>query len=195
MGLRYTESMSSLPLDGAASTERLLIEPLTPEHAPLLFHALDDDRIYRYVPTPHASSIGELQDYFGKLAAGPGEDRSQIWRNWALRLSASGVYIGTLQATVLADRDAWIGYMISSAFWGHGYASEAVAWLIAELVRHAGVSSMRASVDLRNRRSSRLLRRMGFRKESTESSELHGQPTTDGHYRLAVGPEAAGPTE
>ncbi len=195
IGLRYTESMSSQSRDGPASTERLLFEPLSAEHAPLLFHALDDDRIYRYVPTPHAVSIGELKDYFGKLVQGPGEDQSQIWLNWALRLSASGVYIGTLQATVLADREAWIGYMISSAFWGQGYASEAVAWLIEELVRRAGVSSVRASVDLRNRRSSRLLRRMGFLKESTESSELHGQTTMDGHYRLAVAPKARGSTE
>ncbi len=108
---------------------------------------------------------------------------SEIWLNWALRLRAKRVYVGTLQATIYRGHAAHIAYMIAPRFWHRGYATEACAWLIAHLVAQWHVVDFRASVDPRNVASSRLLERLRFTKVGERPAELHGKPAIDHLYR------------
>lgn len=171
--------------DSRARTARLAIEPLRAAHAPMLFPLLADPRQYTYVPDAARASVAELWQRFEQLERGPGPDANEIWLNWVLMRLDNGAPVGTLQATVTPGAHAWIGYSLAPPAWGQGYASEACAWLVAELPARHGVGEILASVDVRNAKSIALLERLGFACVATEAAELHGEPSTDFRYRLA----------
>ena len=114
-------------------TNRLSLVPLHPDDAGEMAVVLGD-------PALHAFTGGEpldtaaLRDRFGRLAIGRSDDGREDWHNWIVRLLATGEAIGTVQATVVADRStAEIAWVIGVPWQGHGYAPEAahalVAWL------------------------------------------------------------------
>ena len=172
---------------GAAFTERLAITPLRAAHAPLLFPLLADPRQYAYIPDAARATVGELWRRFEELERGPPPGDDERWLNWILLRRDDGAPLGTLQATVVDGAPAWIGYALVPPAWGRGYATEAVAWLVAELTARHGVREILASVDVRNAKSIAVLERVGFARVATEAAELRGEPTTDHRYRLACG--------
>ena len=176
--------MSDAP-DDLAYTARLAIAPLRAAHAPLLFPLLADPRQYVFVPDAARASVAELWQRFDELERGPTPGSDEHWLNWVLLRRDSGEPVGTVQATVTPGAPAWIGYALVPPAWGQGYATEACAWLVAELPRRHGVSEILASVDTRNLKSIAVLERLGFECLATEPAELHGEATTDFRYRLA----------
>lgn len=175
--------MIGTPAD-AALTARLAITPLRAVHAPLLFPLLADPRQYAYVPDAARASVAELWQRFAELERGPADGSDERWLNWLLLRRDDGAPLGTLQATVTAGAPAWIGYALVPPAWGRGYATEACAWLVAELPARHAVREILASVDVRNAKSIAVLERLGFERVATEAAELHGKPTTDYRYRL-----------
>jgi [ribosomal protein S5]-alanine N-acetyltransferase len=171
-------------------TARLAIEPLRAEHAPLLFPMLADPRLYTYAPDTPRASVEALIERFEALERGAPEADNEVWLNWWLRRLDTGDPIGTLQATVIPGSHAWIGYSLAPSAWGQGFASEAAAWLVADLPARHPLSEILASVDVRNAKSIALLERLGFERLGTEAAELHGAPTTDYRYRLTCRPLA-----
>jgi RimJ/RimL family protein N-acetyltransferase len=118
-------------------TERLLLEPLLPEHAALLFEDLADERLYRFMPTDAPESAEALESRYRKLSSRRSPDGSQVWLNFAMRLREGttpevevvrqATYVGTLEATVYPDRSAYIAYSVFVPFWRQGYAREGCA--------------------------------------------------------------------
>jgi RimJ/RimL family protein N-acetyltransferase len=70
--------------------------------------------------------------------------------------------IGYVQATVVAEQRATIASVLSSPYWGRGLARRAVEVMIHELVAQHGVRRLAAVLKRDNRRSQRLLERLGF---------------------------------
>lgn len=171
---------------GAGRTARLTLEPLRAAHAALLFPILADARLYTYVPDAARATVALLSERFGELERGAPPGENEIWLNWLLRRRDDGAAIGTLQATVEPGGRAWIGYLLTPPAWGHGFATEACAWLVAELARRHGVRDIMASVDVRNARSIAVLERVGFARVATCAAELRGEATTDYRYLLSV---------
>jgi ribosomal-protein-alanine N-acetyltransferase len=169
------------------ATARLHIEPLRSFHAPLLFPVLADPRIYFYVPDEIHRTVATLTDRFACLERGaPAGDKS-VWLNWVVQRVDSSAYIGTLQATVTPESHAYIGYVLGPSAWGRGYATEACAWLVAELQTRFALTDILATIDVRNLPSIRVVERLGFRCIGTEPAEIRGEVTTDYRYRLACG--------
>ena len=168
-----------------ALTARLLITPLRAVHAPLLFPLLADPRQYAFVPDAARASVAELWQRFEELERGSPSGEDERWLNWVLLRRDTGAPVGTLQATVTTGAPAWMGYALVPPAWGQGYATEACAWLVAELPARHAVREILASADVRNAKSIAVLERLGFACVATESAELHGEPTTDYRYRLA----------
>ena len=168
-----------------ARTARLRLEPLQASHAPLLYPLLADPRLYAYVPDAAYTSVALLAERFAMLERGAPKGSDELWLNWVLLRLDDDTAVGTLQATVRPGIDAWIGYTLVTSGWGQGYATEACAWLVADLPLRYGVVEILASVDVRNAKSIALLERLGFGRISVEATELHGEATTDYHYRLA----------
>ncbi len=147
-------------VDAPAGTARLTIEPLAAHHADELFAALDDPLVGRYIGGPDVTTLAELRERIGHLLAGPEAGSGETWTNWVVVLDA--VIIGRLEATV-HDGIAEVGYVFGPRWWGRGYGTEAVAWLLGELSRRE-VAETWATVDPDNAASARLLRRLGFRE-------------------------------
>lgn len=174
-------------MSSAALTARLRIEPLRASHAPLLFDALADARIYAYVPDDAHATIDSLARRYAFLERGAPAGVAEVWLNWALQRIDTAAYIGTLQATVTLDSHASIGYVLAPSAWGQGFATEACRWLVAALQTHFVLNEIRATVDVRNERSLRVLERLGFHCIGTEPAEIRGEATTDFRYRLGCG--------
>jgi len=172
----------------AAVTARLRIEPLRTDHAAPLFDALSDPRIYAYIPDERHASVDSLAQRYAALECGAPEGIEEIWLNWALQRIDTGVYIGTLQATVVPQSRAFIGYVLTPSAWGRGFATEACRWLVSALQTHFAVDEMLATVDTRNIASVRVLQRLGFARIGTSPAEIRGEITTDFRYRLRTHP-------
>ncbi len=171
-------------MDSTGFTSRLCIEPLRSTHAPLLFAALADSRIYTYIPNEAHPSVDSLARRYAFLERGAPAGAEEIWLNWALQRADTAAYIGTLQATVTPDSHAYIGYVLASSAWGQGFTAEACRWLVAELQKRFVVNEILATVDTRNARSLRVLERLGFLCVGTEPAEIRGEATMDFRYRL-----------
>jgi RimJ/RimL family protein N-acetyltransferase len=168
-------------------TARLRIEPLRATHAQPLFDALAVAAIYTYIPDERHPSVDSLARRYAFLECGAPEGVVEVWLNWAVQRVDTGAYIGTLQATVMPDRRAFIGYVLTPSVWGQGFAREACRWLVGELQTRFAVDEILATVDTRNLRSVRLLEHLGFERTGTEPAEIRGEATTDFRYRLVRG--------
>jgi ribosomal-protein-alanine N-acetyltransferase len=90
-----------------------LLEPLLPEHAPLVFEGLADKCLYRFIPTDAPESTEELEARYRKLSSRRSPEGIEVWLNFAMRLRegtapAGGArpettYVGTLQANIHPD--------------------------------------------------------------------------------------------
>ena len=151
----------------AIATSRLSLEPQVAAHAEEMFRVLDDPAIYEYENEP-PPSVEWLRARFARLESRRSPDGREQWLNWVLRLPSSEL-IGYVQATVDSNDRAKIAYVLSSRFWGRGLAREAVEAMISELVGDYQVRALCAVLKAANRRSRRLLERLGFSVASPES--------------------------
>jgi RimJ/RimL family protein N-acetyltransferase len=149
----------------------LTLEPQTVAHAGEMFAVLSDPAIYEYENEP-PPSLEWLRDRFARLESRYSPDRQEQWLNWVIRLPASEL-IGYVQATVRANGCAGIAYVLSSAYWGRGFARQATQAMIAELVEHYRVRRLTAVLKRQNLRSLRLLERLGFAPASPELQVKH----------------------
>lgn len=142
----------------------LTLEPQTVAHAEEMFLVLSDPAIYEYENDP-PPSVEWLRARFARLESRRSSDDREQWLNWVIRLPSSGL-VGYVQATVRPGGRAAIAYVLSSAYWGRGLASEAVRAMIAELVKSYEVHTLAAVFKQENHRSMRLLERLGFKPAS-----------------------------
>lgn len=146
-------------------TERLMLEPLLPEHAVEIASALGDPEIYRFIPQDPPTDVVALAARYARLASRQSPDGDELWLNWAVRSRASSRCLGRVEATVRKDDVAEIAYLFAPWARGAGYATEACRAMLGELVETYGVRRIEASFDVRNARSRALLERLGFRRE------------------------------
>jgi ribosomal-protein-alanine N-acetyltransferase len=175
----------------ALETERLLIEPLLPEHAPLLHESLTDEPLYRFIPTEPPESVGILETRYRKLASRRSPDGSEVWLNFAVRLrqdeSRTGAsYVGTLEATVYPDRAAHVAYSVFVPFWDRGYAKEGCARLLEYLIEDYGVRVVAAEMDTRNAASVALAEALGFERVGTTRGADHFKGSVSDEYRYEL---------
>ena len=92
-------------------------------------------------------------------------DHPDQWDWYAVWLidRKDGVHVGDLSFKGLkADGSAEIGYGIDPAFWGNGYATEAVAAAVDWALAQPGVTQIEAETDPDNGASQRVLAKCGF---------------------------------
>jgi RimJ/RimL family protein N-acetyltransferase len=171
-------------------TPRLRLEPLEPRHASALFEGLRSERLYEHIAAAPPASVEALRERYTRLARRLSPDGTERWLNWAIFCLLDQRYIGYVQATVTQSGTATIAYVLFADAWGTGYASEAVSRMIEHLIDAHRVLELRATVDVRNRRSIALLERLGFGcVEIRKDAELiHGLPSDEAEYRRSAAP-------
>jgi RimJ/RimL family protein N-acetyltransferase len=83
------------------------------------------------------------------------------------------------------DGGVAVGCAFASAYWGHGYATEAVAQLVAWALEHSDVRFVIADTAVDNHRAHRVLRKLGFVSVRGEAGLLSGDAAGGlGRWRL-----------
>lgn len=149
----------------AIASARLRLEPLAERHAAPLFDGLRDPAIYEWISLQPSPDLAHLQAHCARVARFPLVGVDVLDFGWAVQRVADGAWIGKMDAEVTARGVATnVGYLFVPAYWGQGYASEAVAALGEHLRRH-GVVEQHATVTVGNEASCRVLERAGFVRE------------------------------
>jgi RimJ/RimL family protein N-acetyltransferase len=168
------------------------MEPLSRRHARGLHMALDDPRVAEHIGGPDVTTVEALEERIRRLQAGPPPGRGdERWINVAVLLRHDRTVIGRLEATT---HDDWaeIAYLLGPAWWGAGYATEAVGWFVDELDRE----ELWAAVHPANERSWRLLERLGFQRVDTPTRDVASYEAGDLAWvrRRSAQPAGASPT-
>ena len=162
----------------ALATGGLLLEPLVAAHAGAMFEVLRDPELYRYLDEPAPPSVDHLRQRYARLEARVSPDGSQVWLNWVVR-RPDRPPLGYVQATVMLNRTAWVGYVFSARHRGRGYATQACRAILEHLESAYGVQRFLASVEAANLPSIRLLNRLGFHAASGQELEAHELSLTE----------------
>jgi RimJ/RimL family protein N-acetyltransferase len=144
-----------------------------------------DPAVARYqswtAPVPDATAavlVGEL---------GRGDPGQPGWFQYAIELRAGGCLAGDIGVNLHDNRmQAEIGFTLAREQQGHGYATEAVRAVLADLFERRGLHRVCAECDARNTSSARLLERAGFQREGyrPEHTWIKGEWTDDLLYGL-----------
>ena len=158
-------------------TARLLLEPLTRDHAAAMYEILRDPELYAYLDYGPPPSLDHLRGVYAQLEARVSPDGSELWLNWVVR-PQDGAPVGFVQATV-AGAEAWVAYVLARASWGNGYAGEATQAMIDHLRSACGVTRFLATTEAENGQSIRLLERLGFRTATEAETREHELSATE----------------
>jgi ribosomal-protein-alanine N-acetyltransferase len=173
--------------DVCLETARLALIPLAQQFADDMYDGLRSPTLYQYVADVPPPSREWLRERYRRLETRRSPDASELWLNWLLHEKMTGRFVGYVQATV-KDRSASVAYLLFSNAGGVGYAHEAVGRMLLGLERDYGTKEFTATVHVGNRRSIRLLERLGFTRRSfTKNAEvIGGEPTDEYRYTLSL---------
>jgi ribosomal-protein-alanine N-acetyltransferase len=146
------------------STARLILCPLTRADAADVFQIRSDPEVMKYWDWQHdadlASTASAIEAMLHEIANSEG-------CYWILRLRDDGRFAGLCDLSDIdANHCADIGFMLVRTFWGNGFAYEEATTCLIEYARKLNLRYLRARIHSDNRRSARLLRRVGFRQVS-----------------------------
>ena len=170
-------------LNSELTTSRLVLEPITARHAPVLFDLMQDPAIYEWISGKPPESLELLTAKWTERESRLGPN-GEAWLNWAARRISDGAYVGKLDAVVNSENVATnVGYLFFPKYWGQGYASEAVSAVTDHFAAN-GVSKMRATVTLGNVASYRVVEKAGFFKNRVipENDTIRGVKYDDVEY-------------
>ncbi|MBC5798484.1 MAG: GNAT family N-acetyltransferase [Candidatus Eremiobacteraeota bacterium] len=170
-------------------TERLILQPLGPEHAPALFAALRDPAVYDFIPERPPTAVVDLEARYRRTSAGPPDDAERWW-NWAVAgRDQPETPFGTVETSISRNaRRAVMGYVFGSAAWGRSWAFEACSAVLVYLHAHVPGTPVEAFIDTRNVRSVALAERLGFERVETlvGADYIKGVVSDEYRYRLAA---------
>jgi ribosomal-protein-alanine N-acetyltransferase len=147
-------------------TPRLTLRPLETRDVDAVFAMMSDDETMRFWDWPAFRDRDVVADI---VAAQRADMAADIAMYWAVALTAGGAAIGSCD---LSDIDrhhkrAEIGFLFSRAWWGNGYAREAMEAINAFAFEDLHMERLWARFHAGNAASQRLLERLGFSREGT----------------------------
>jgi RimJ/RimL family protein N-acetyltransferase len=152
---------------GPYRTPRLLLRHFTADDLEPFMAMHSDAEVVRYVPYPPLSRDEAIERLRSIATMTAIDDESPNLR-LAVVLPDTGELIGDVSIWS-SQRDRWqaeIGFVVNPGFHGQGYASEAAAELLRIGFEEAGLHRITANCDARNTPSSRVMERIGMRREA-----------------------------
>ncbi|MFE9680531.1 GNAT family N-acetyltransferase [Streptomyces sp. NPDC002701] len=161
-------------------TPRLVLRRFRAEDAAPLAAYRSDPEVARYQGWSAPVALEAAARLVRALAAGSPQEPG--WFQYAVELRADHCLVGDVGVRLHENRlQAEIGFTLAAARQGHGYAAEAVGAVLDDLFGRRGLHRVSAECDVRNIRSARLLRRLGFVQEGLlrHGSWIKGEWTDD----------------
>ena len=142
------------------TTERLLLRPLTPEDTDAVFAWCSDPKVNRFMVYPLYRDPEAVTRWLKQLAGQPG-------LVFGLVLADTGQLIGSGGISRTED-GAWdFGYNLLPAYWGRGYAAEAMRRIIDYVHDELGGRRFTAHHAVANPASGRVLVKCGLKPIGT----------------------------
>jgi RimJ/RimL family protein N-acetyltransferase/nitroimidazol reductase NimA-like FMN-containing flavoprotein (pyridoxamine 5'-phosphate oxidase superfamily) len=141
------------------------LEPLAPGHAPGLFEALDDEEVWRHLPTVQPSGPDAIQSVITTALRDQWEGHRSAW---AQVDPVTGTVIGTTSYHDIdvERRAVGIGHtMLGRAWWRTGVNTEAKLLLLERAFEVLGAERVFWYTDVRNERSQRAIARLGASRD------------------------------
>lgn len=154
--------MKKVQFDQIIKTSNFILEPITSKHGILLFEGLQDENMYKYIPTNPPKSKEDLIAKFKYWENRFSPDKNEIWLNYAIQDKENKEYLGLLQATLIEDGNNYIAYEVIPRFWRKGIATETMKQFIDFLFSFFEISSLKAHIDTRNTASIQLIKKLQF---------------------------------
>ena len=167
-------------------TSRLTLEPLTAAHADVLYDGLRDPALYEFIPGDPPATLQEKRDHFARILRGPRDNPVELWRNWAVKVTATGGYIGLIETSLFPGDHAHLAYFIFTGAQRTGYAKEACVAVLRHIAATYAIKQVVAEMDTRNTASWRLVESLGFTRtgEKKDADFFKGATSHEYHYRL-----------
>lgn len=147
-------------------TARLALFQMGPDDAPFILRLLNEPSFLANIGDKGVRTLADAQHY---IETGPVDMYARLGLGLLIvRLNAGAQPIGTcglLRRDTLPDVD--VGFAFLPEYWGHGYAREAVAAVLADGKRRLGLSRVVAITALHNEASRKVLEKSGFLLEGT----------------------------
>jgi RimJ/RimL family protein N-acetyltransferase len=173
--------------DYPVRTPRLVLRPFTPDDLEALhdFHRLPEVTRYLYHEPRNRAEVSVLLQ--GKIASSSLSADSKALC-LAAELAVTGQLVGdcTLFWLSRAHQQGEIGFIFHPAFQGRGLAIEAAAAMLRLGFEGLGLHRIMGRCDGRNRRSARVMERIGMRREAhlVENEFVKGEWTDELVYAI-----------
>ena len=167
-------------------SERLIIRPFRDSDLEPFLAYRNDPEVARYqgwsVPYPRQTAL----DFIAEMKTAQIQPGS--WLQLALEMQPGGEMIGDVAIHQMKSdpRQAYLGYSLARAYWGRGFASEAIRAVLDLLFNQLELHRVVAECDVENDASWRLLERLGFRREAhlLENIYFKGAYGSEYHYAM-----------
>ena len=162
-------------------TERLILRQISPLDERDFYEYASDPAVSQYLLWSPHPNIEYTRRYLSYL-----ETRYAVgdFFDWAIVLKENGKMIGTVGFTRFRYEDdcGEVGYVLNSAFWGRGYALEALRAVLLFGFGTLGLARIEAKFIEDNVRSLRVMEKAGMRLEGylRASMRVKGELTTIG---------------
>jgi RimJ/RimL family protein N-acetyltransferase len=161
----------------------VVLEALRPEHAAELFHALDDEDVWRYIPTSRPADEEQMAANVAGTLRGWALGRQVPW---VYREPRTGAVLGISSYCPPEERLLSVhigGTMTGRAYWRSGVNTEAKLLLMTRAFETLGAVRVEWQTDNLNLRSQAAIERLGATKEGVLRSH---KPRGDGSRRDSV---------
>ena len=166
-------------------TARLTLRPFRKGDAAPLFDIFSDTEVVRFWSAAAWTDVKQADQMIDEALQGA--DNNGILR-YAIALTETDALIGicNLRGFFEQNRRCELGYALGRAWWGRGFAAEALEALLGHAFGPLDLNRIEADIDPRNDASARLLERLGFRQEGymPERWIVHGEKADTAFYGL-----------
>jgi [ribosomal protein S5]-alanine N-acetyltransferase len=178
--------MARMPLPTPTlHTERLRLRPFTDADAGALFALHSNAHVLRYWDSPPWTEPARAERFVAVCRQMADEGTGA---RLAIDRVSDGTFIGwcTLARWNPDFRSASLGYCLTDAAWGHGYATESARALLQWAFDSLDLNRVQAEADTRNAASARVLEKLGFVREGTlrEDCVVNGEVSDSWVYGL-----------
>ena len=126
-----------------------------------LAECITDAEMYKYWGDNMTTLERNVTSYYKRfLERTPDEKRNSVY--WGIALKETDKIIGQI---IQNNRMAHVGYRITRAYWGNGYATAALRTVTEFCFKQTELKRMWTDVDVRNPASAKVLEKCGFTRE------------------------------
>lgn len=155
-------------------TDRLTIRPLEKSDLSGLMPINSDDDVTRYLPYTSWCTPADADAWYGRIRT---REANEELRQYVIVEAETHAVIGACLVFSVQPTHgvAEFGYVLGKAYWGKGYAQEAMRAFVTALLTTFDLHRLEAKLDPRNHASATLLQRLGFTPEGLLRENIFGK--------------------